>query len=120
MSSAAPRPPGSAKIYGKRFVKKSRPEIVGLIAVESQRGSVSAKDIALEDFSARVMELVRLTRNKSAFRFAKTTVPNEDIGHLAKFFTDLTKITGITQQSAEVSTDQRTADHAVLGFQGVP
>jgi hypothetical protein len=56
---------------------------------KSERGSVSAKDIALEDFSARAMELVRLTQNKSAKRFAKTAVSDDDIRHLAKFFGDL-------------------------------
>jgi hypothetical protein len=95
---------------------KSRPK-TQKSAPKSQRRSVSAKDIALEDFSARAMELIRLTRNKSAERFAKTALSDDNIRHLAKFFADLCKIrqdSGITRQSAEVSTEQRRAEHAAL------
>ena len=91
---------------------KARPKIKKS-ASKSQRGSVSAKDIALEDFSARVMELVRLTRNKSAERFAKTALSDENIEYLAKFFADLAKIrqgSGSTRQSAE----QRKVEYAAL------
>jgi hypothetical protein len=117
------------KSRSKRTPKPAAPPIIELgrsdysevratsVPPKSRPGSVSAKDIALEDFSARAMELVRLTRNKGAERFAKTALSDEDIGHLAKFFTDLTRIrqgSGLTRQSAEVSTEQRKAEHAAL------
>jgi hypothetical protein len=59
---------------------------------ESQSGSVSARDIALEDFSARAMELVRLTQNKNAERFANTSLPFKDLRELGHFFLDLANI----------------------------
>jgi hypothetical protein len=84
---------------------------------ESRPRSVSARDIALKDFSARAMELVRLTRNKSAECFAKTALSDENIRHLAKFFADLInirneKVVDRICGSAEASTEQRTAEHA--------
>jgi hypothetical protein len=54
------------------------------------------------------MELVRLTQNKSAKRFAKTALSDDNIGHLAKFFSELVRI------RQEVSTKQRTAELAAL------
>ena len=65
------------------------------------------------------MELDRLTRNKSAARFAKTSVSDEVIRHLAKLFSDLInirneKVVDRICGSAEVSTEQRTAEHAAL------
>jgi|SRR6516164_3945695 hypothetical protein len=72
---------------------------------------------AVTTFSTRAMELVRLTRNKSAERFAKTALSDDNIRHLAKFFVDLARIrqgSGSTQQSAEVSTEQRKVEHAAL------
>jgi ParB-like chromosome segregation protein Spo0J len=91
---------------------------------ESQRGSVSAKDNALKDFSARAMELDRLTRNKSASRFAKTSVSDEVIRHLAKLFNDLItirneKVVDRICGSAEVSIEQRRTEHAALDEAGV-
>jgi Mn-dependent DtxR family transcriptional regulator len=91
------------------------------VPAKSQRGSVSAKDIVLERFCARALELVRLTAHKDAERFARTALSDEIITYLAKFFADLTKIrqgSGITRQSAEVSTEQRTAEHAALDEAG--
>jgi hypothetical protein len=38
------------------------------------------------------MELVRLTRGQAAERFIKSAMSDENIGLLARFFADLTKI----------------------------
>jgi len=89
------------------------------IPTKSQHGSVSARDIALEDFTARAMELVRLTRNQSARRFAKTALPDDGIRQLAKLFSDLInirneKVVDRICGSGEVSTEQRGAEHAAL------
>jgi hypothetical protein len=89
------------------------------VSPESRPQSVSARDIALEGFSAHSMELVRLTRNKSARRFAKTSTPDEGIRQLAKLFSDLInirneKVVDRICGSAEVSTEQRRAEHAAL------
>ena len=65
------------------------------------------------------MELVRLTRNKGAERFAKTALPNEIIEYLAKFFADLSKIrqdSGITRQSAEVSAEQAISKSEITSW----
>jgi hypothetical protein len=76
---------------------------------------VSAKqNVTLENFIAPAMELVRITRNRDAECFAKTALPDENIRHLARFFTDLAKIRRLTGEPAEVSAEQRKAEHAAL------
>ena len=103
----------------KKSSKPTSPEApTTSIPAKSQRG-VSARDIALEDFGALAMELDRLTRNKSAARFAKTSVSDEVIRHLAKLFSDLInirneKVVDRICGSAEISTEQRKAEHAAL------
>jgi hypothetical protein len=82
-------------------------------AADSRPRSVSAEDIALKGFTNHAMELDRLTRNKNADRFAKTLTPDWVIERLAKFFGDLAKIRCLAS-SAEVSTEQRKAEHATL------
>jgi hypothetical protein len=77
-------------------------------ATDSRPRSVSAEDIALKGFTNHAMELVRLTRNKSADRFAKTALPDWGIEQLAKLFSDLAKIR-CRASSAEVSVEQRFA-----------
>jgi hypothetical protein len=85
--------------------------------------SVPSEDyITLLSFTHLATRLRKLIRRNGRVRFANAELSDDDIRYLAKFFADLTKAredSGITQQSAEVSTEQRTADHAVLGFQGV-
>jgi hypothetical protein len=56
---------------------------------KSQHGSVSARDIALEDFSAWAMELVRLTKKNNAERFANTSMSFKDLRELGHFFLNL-------------------------------
>ena len=81
--------------------------------------ATAPRDIALDGFSALPMELDRLTRNESAGRFAKTSVSDEVIRRLAKLFSDLInirneKVVDRICGSAEISTEQRKADHAAL------
>jgi len=86
-------------------------------AADSKPPSVSAEDIALKRFTTVAPGLVQLTRNRSAERFAKTALPDEGIRQLAKLFSDLAKIrcSGLTRaSSAEVSVEQRKAEHATL------
>jgi hypothetical protein len=56
------------------------------------RRTINAKDEALFDFSARVMELNRLTGKRKPYRFAKTSVPADILSRLGKFLTDLATI----------------------------
>jgi hypothetical protein len=86
---------------------------------ESRPGSVSANDKALEDFTAKAMELVWLTRNQNARRFIETALPDEGIRQLARPFSDLIKIRNekVVDRicgTAEISTEQRKAEHAAL------
>ena len=67
---------------------KSRPKIKKS-APKSQRGSVSAKDIALKDFTARALELIRLTKNNNPDRFANTSLSFKDLRQLGHFFLNL-------------------------------
>jgi hypothetical protein len=65
------------------------------------------------------MELVRLTRNQRARRFAKTALPDDGIRQLAKLFSDLVNIRNeeVVDRicaSPEVSAEQRQAEHAAL------
>jgi hypothetical protein len=62
------------------------------VRLESRRGSVSAKDIALEDFSARAMELIRLTKKNNAERFANTSLSFKDLWDLGHFFLNLANV----------------------------
>jgi hypothetical protein len=116
-ASAKPTSPVKTDPIGSPPVRYSEVPATS-VSPQSRPQSVSAKDIELEDFSARAMELVRLTRNKGAKRFAKTAVSDEDIIHLFKLFTNLVRIrqrSGLTRQSAEVSTEQPKAQHAPHG-----
>jgi hypothetical protein len=89
------------------------------VSPEPRPQSVSPRDIALDGFSALAMELDRLTRNKSAARFAKTSVSDEVMRRLAKLFSDLInirneKVVDRICGSAEISTEQHKAEHAAL------
>jgi hypothetical protein len=117
-TSAKPTTPAKPDPIGSPPVRHSEAPATS-VPPESRRGSVSARDITLEGFSAHSMELVRLTRNKSARRFAKTSTPDEGIRQLAKLFSDLINIRNeeVVDRicgSAEVSTEQRKAEHAAL------
>ena len=61
-------------------------------AAKPRSRSISPEDIALKDFTARALELVRLTRNQKAKRFAKTALSDANIGHLVRFFSELAEI----------------------------
>jgi hypothetical protein len=51
--------------------------------------TVSPKDIALLDFTARVLDLVRRIAKYEPARFADTAVKADDLARLSKFFADL-------------------------------
>ena len=53
------------------------------------RSTVSPKDEALLDFSARVRELIRIITKQKPDRFALTSVSPEDLARLGKFLSDL-------------------------------
>jgi hypothetical protein len=114
------KPASSAKIdpIGSPPVRYSEVPATS-VSPESRPHSISARDVALDDFTARAMELIRLTRNKSARRFAKTALPDDGIRQLAKLFSDLINIRNenVVDRicgSAEGSTEQRRAEHAAL------
>ena len=73
--------------------------------------SVDAKDVALSDFTNRVLELARLTSGQEPARFKKTPVSFSDLNKVGEF---LTKLANLKSRSAEVSAEQRTAEYAVL------
>jgi hypothetical protein len=104
---AKPAPPAKIDPIGSPPVRYSESPATS-VSPESRPQTVSAKDTALYDFSARAMDLVRITQNKSAERFVKTSVAIENIRHLAKFFDDL-----VVAKTAEV-TKERQAQHAAL------
>jgi hypothetical protein len=86
-------------------------EIARAAKVLDQRHSVSAKDIALSDFTNRVLELARLTRSQKPVRFTKTAASFGDLNKVGQF---LIELANLKSRSAEVSTEQRTAEHAAL------
>ncbi|SHG24186.1 hypothetical protein [Bradyrhizobium erythrophlei] len=51
--------------------------------------SPQAGDVALADFTARVLDLITRTDKREAKRFAATAVPADDLAKLGKFLTDL-------------------------------
>jgi hypothetical protein len=51
--------------------------------------TVSPKDIALLDFTARVLDLVRRIAKYEPARFADTAVKADELARLSKFFADL-------------------------------
>jgi hypothetical protein len=83
--SAMPEPEFNEAVENKR-------ESVSHRKPAAKKKGTSAKDIALSDFSARVMELLRLTRGQKPTRFAGTAVKANDLAKLGKFLTDLAKI----------------------------
>jgi hypothetical protein len=61
--------------------------------------TVSPKDIALLDFTARVLDLVRRIAKYEPARFADTAVKADDLARLSKFFADL-----VVLKSGEVAS----------------
>jgi hypothetical protein len=54
--------------------------------------SVASQDTALKSFTARVLELRRITNKRDPERFAATTVGADDLATLGKFLTDLARL----------------------------
>jgi ParB-like chromosome segregation protein Spo0J len=81
---------------------------------KSRHGSVSAKDIALEDFSARAMELVRLTKKNNTERFANTSLSFKDLRALGHFFLDLANVCE-KKRKVEIDAKREAEVAAILG-----
>ena len=116
--STKPAAPAKTDPIGSPPVRSSEVPATS-VSPEPRPQSVSPRDIALDGFGALAMELDRLTRNKSAARFAKTSVSDEVIRHLAELFSALInirneKVVDRICGSAEISTEQRKAEHAAL------
>ena len=79
----------------------TKPKKSASVPPKSQRGSVSAEDIALKDFSARAAELIRVTKKNNPERFANTSLSFKDLRALGHFFLDL----------ANVCEKKRKAEH---------
>jgi hypothetical protein len=92
-------------------------EIARAAKVLDQRHSVGAKDIALSDFTNRVLELARLTRSQQPVRFTKTAVSFGDLNKVGQF---LIELANLKSRSAEVSTEQRRTEHAALDLLAAP
>ena len=86
-------------------------EIARAAKVLDQRRSVGAKDIALSHFNNWVLELARLTRSQQPVRFTKTAVSFGDLNKVGQF---LIELANLKSRAAEVSTEQRSAEHAAL------
>ena len=56
------------------------------------RSAIAPGDEALVGFSARVMDLIRVTRGKTAERFAKTSVKPGDLARLGELLTDIANL----------------------------
>jgi hypothetical protein len=56
------------------------------------RRAVTPKDEALFDFTARVCELIRVTRGQKLKRFAAAAVKADELAKLGKFLTDLANL----------------------------
>jgi hypothetical protein len=83
--------------------------------------SVSAKDVALADFTSRSMELIRLTWNRGAERFAKTALSYEQIKHLAELFIGLGNIRLADEAASSTSVkDASEAFDQIMGDLGIP
>jgi hypothetical protein len=54
---------------------------------------------------------VRLTRNQEPVRFTKTAASFGDLNKVGQF---LIELANLKSQSAEISTEQRRAEHAAL------
>ena len=96
-------------------------------APAKSKGSVGSRDLALESFNERVLELVRQTRNRKPERFAKTAVAPSDIGELSSFLFKLSVFLDEvvkerakrephekigSEESAEATAEKRKAEHA--------
>ena len=86
-------------------------EIARAAKVLDQRHSVGAKDIALSHFNNWVLELARLIRCQEPVRFTKTPVSFSDLNKVGQF---LIELANLKSRAAEVSTEQRSAEHAAL------
>jgi hypothetical protein len=89
---------------------------------------VNARDELLYNFSSAVAEVIRLTKNRAARRFAKTSVPADDLARLGKLFSDLANLKetrgskptvtvascGNATVSPEESAEKMKAKHAAL------
>jgi hypothetical protein len=78
-------PPGRRQLAGK---SNPKPAPQGAPPIKS-KAPVSAKDIALENFDAHVLELLRLIRGQKPQRFAKSAVPKPLLGDLAHFLREV-------------------------------
>ena len=80
-------------------------------ALAKSKGSVGSRDLALESFNERVLEVVRLTRNREPERFAKTAVAPSDIAKLSRFLFELSGFLGEphgSEESAEADAEAQS------------
>jgi hypothetical protein len=85
------------------------------------RSAVNPKDDALLGFSAAVVELMRRIGKRDAERFAKTSIPADELAKIGNFFTTLANLkknnansTVFMQQSAEGLNDRNETTQARL------
>jgi hypothetical protein len=58
-------------------------------AVQGADPNSQARDVALSDFTARVLDLITRTAKRPPQRFSATAVPVDDLAKLGKFLTDV-------------------------------
>jgi hypothetical protein len=73
------------------------------------RSSIARGDYTLFDFSARVMELVRIVNKRKAERFVWTRVSAHDLSDLGKFLTELAELKRSSDRAPTVSASDNTA-----------
>jgi hypothetical protein len=72
----------------------------------------SVKDNALTDFNSLIARLLQKTHKANPRRFIDTAISPVDLSNLAKFILDVADLK--SQSSAEISTEDRKAQHAAL------
>jgi hypothetical protein len=92
----------------------TKPKKSASVPPKSQRGSVSAEDIALKDFTARTLELIRLTKKNKPERFANTSLPFKDLRELGHFFLNLALVCE-NKCKAEIDAKRAVEVAAILG-----
>jgi hypothetical protein len=95
---------GKARTSPKKRIKsKSEPDARPSVAqVSFSWPAVSPRHVDIKDFTARVLELIQLTRGLELDRFVKTELSLNDINHLALFFTRLVKLKLVSRPSEAV------------------
>jgi hypothetical protein len=90
------------------------------------KAAVNGRDELLYNFSSAVAEVIRITKDREAKRFANTAVPADDLAKLGKLLTDLARTKKATAKpmslvavdgnnvSAEQSAEDMKARHAAL------